>query len=92
MLHAEKIIELLEPYPGRAFRMSEIVRYVSSGRSLDLKGRRAMRKAVLRVLAALADSQHVEIRPPRAVLGGPAFYAWKVRHEARLSQQFAIAE
>lgn len=77
MLYAREVMDLLEPYPGREFRMVQIVRYVANGRPLDLKARRAMRKGVLRVLAALAESKLILVRPAKASRGGPAMYAWR---------------
>lgn len=82
MKFAREVIELLEPYPGREFKMAHIVRYVTNGRALSLKERRAMRKCVLRVVAALAESGTVVVRPPLPVRGGPAFYAWRKNDRA----------
>lgn len=64
-------------FPGRDFRMVAIVRYVADGRQLDLKGRRALRKAVLRVLESLEESGSILVRPPRAMRGGYALYQWR---------------
>lgn len=60
MKYATQVIELLAAYPGRAFRMAEIIRHVSRGRALSPSERNAMRRAVLRVLEALADSNQIQ--------------------------------
>ena len=77
MKFAKDVIELMQSYPGRQFRMIEIVRYVANGRRLALSERRSMRKGVLRVLESLAESGIVLIDPPRFHRGAPAFYAWR---------------
>jgi hypothetical protein len=74
---ASEIIDLMGAYPGRDFRMVQIVRYVANGRTLDLKERRAARKAVLRALEALVASGSVLLTPPTASRGAPVFYRWK---------------
>lgn len=77
LLYAREVIELMGSYPGRDFRMVEIVRYVTNGRTLDLKGRRSLRRGVLRVVLALSESGSVLIDPPQHTRGGFAHYRWK---------------
>lgn len=77
MLYAREVIELMGAYPGREFRMVQIVRYVTKNKHMDLRERRATRKAVLRALAAFAESGAVFVRPPEATRGAPVFYCWK---------------
>lgn len=79
MKYAHEVIELLAPYPGRQFRMAEIVRYVApQAAGAD---RQRVRNGVLRVLESLEEHGSVEITPA-ASRGGFATYAWqKVPHE-----------
>lgn len=77
MLYAREVIELLGAFPGRDFRMREIVRHVSRAGTLTPKQRLAMRMAIMRVIQQLAESQMVLIRPPRAGNGGYALYRWR---------------
>lgn len=77
MKHAKSLIELMAAYPGRDWKMSELVRYVSDGKELDLRARRAVRKGVLRALDALAATGCVLVRPPSVKRGGFAVYRWK---------------
>lgn len=76
MKFAHDVMDLMGAYPGREWRMVQIVRYVANGKTLDLKERRAVRKGVHRVLMALADSGTVTVRPEKS-RGGPAWYAWR---------------
>lgn len=79
MKYAHEVIGLLAPYPGRHFRMAEIVRYVApSARDTD---RQRVRNGVLRVLESLIENGSVTVeRATRR--GGFATYAWrKVPHE-----------
>ena len=74
MKHANKVIDLLAAYPGRAFVMRQIVRYIDP--SAGCQERTAIKKAVQRALVALAATGHVLITPAKT-LGGSARYAWK---------------
>jgi hypothetical protein len=64
-------------YPGREFRMSNLVKYVSGSRKHTLKERHAIRKSVLRALDALVESGSVLKSPPSAVRGGYVKYRWR---------------
>jgi len=77
--YAHEVIDLLAPYPGRQFRMADIVRYVApNAQGAD---RQRVRNGVLRVLESLADNGSVAVEPA-AYRGGFATYAWqKVPHE-----------
>lgn len=77
MKFAPEIIQLMAAYPGRDFRMVQIVRYVTANKPMDLKARRTARKAVLRALEAFVETGSVLIKPPSASRGAPVFYAWK---------------
>lgn len=50
MKYASEILGLMRPYPGRAFRMSQLVREVTGGRTLTARQMEAVRKGVKRVL------------------------------------------
>lgn len=76
MKYATEVLELLAAFPGREFRLAGIVRYVSGGRSMPLKDRRSVRKAVLRVLSALEGAGAVNKRPAKA-RGAGANYSWR---------------
>lgn len=73
MKYAKEVIDLLAAYPGRDFRMIEIVRYTVTA---DQDIHRA-RKGIQRVLQSLSESGYVIIRPPRAMRGSYALYRWK---------------
>lgn len=74
MKYAHEVIELLAAYPGRPFVMRQIVLYASP--RAGCQERVAVKKAVQRVLVALAAAGSVQITPPR-VFGAQAHYAWK---------------
>lgn len=79
MKYAHEVMDLMAPYPGRKFRMAEIVRYVDP--HANGAARQRVHKGVLRVLKSLHEHGQVEIEPA-AGLGGFASYAWKVRHQS----------
>ena len=74
MKHASAVIDLLAAYPGRPFVMRQIIQYVNprAGR----QERIAIKKAVQRVLQALAATGSVSVKGAK-VLGGTAFYTWE---------------
>jgi hypothetical protein len=78
---ASEVLELLGAYPGRDFRMAEIVRYIVGARP-DLRTRRAAREAVRLVLRHLVDAGPVEVTPAKG-RGGFAIYRWKEPEDAR---------
>lgn len=78
MKYAKEVMDLMGPYPGRHFRMGDIVRYVAPQAAGP--DRQRVRKGVLRVLESLVESGHVRV-VPAARRGGFATYAWKVGHE-----------
>lgn len=75
MLYAREVIELMAAYPGRDFRMREIVRYAMRGR--ETNQRHKIRVGVARVLLELERSGAILRRPPRAARGGYAEYRWR---------------
>lgn len=74
MKYAREVIELMSAYPGRTFRMAEIVRYVNPKAATGEK--HSLRRAILRVLDLLADTGAILKHPP-AASGGFAEYQWK---------------
>ncbi|WP_141243360.1 hypothetical protein [Bordetella genomosp. 1] len=56
MKFAMEVMELLEAYPLRSFRVVELVRHATRGRALEARERAAARKAVQRVLDAFIDT------------------------------------
>jgi len=74
--YADRIIGLMGAFPGREWRMGEIVRYVEpvQGR----KDRDRVRRGVARVLDALLEAGSVSRRPPIMERGSPVVYSWKV--------------
>lgn len=77
MLYATEIIELMAAFPGRDFKMAHVVNYVIDGKEINLREKRAVRKAVIRAITALSSTGCVLIRPPRASRGGYANYRWR---------------
>jgi hypothetical protein len=77
--YAKEVLDLMGAYPGRDFKMREIIHYVSPkaiGRE-----RNAVRRGVLRVMDELVTCGVIGRYPPHAVRGESTLYAWKVRHE-----------
>lgn len=60
MKYAHEVIDLLAAYPGREFRMAEILRHVSRGMPVASAAREAMRRGTRRVLEHLLDAGHVQ--------------------------------
>lgn len=78
MKYASEVIDLMECYPGREFRMAQIVNYVSPG--AVGAGRQRVRNGVARVLSFLHESGQVEVTPSER-RGSGAAYSWrKVPH------------
>jgi hypothetical protein len=76
MKHAREVIELLSPYPGRRFKMIEIVRYVCGSSRPSPKEWERLRKGIRRVLDELEEMGSVaRDNPGRA--GGYATYQWQ---------------
>lgn len=75
MLYAREVLELMGSYPGREFRIKEIINYARNGRNLTPKARRSMHVAVFRVLRELEQSQTIEVE--RSQNGRYSIYRWK---------------
>lgn len=69
-------MELMAAYPGRPFRMMQLVNYVGASPKNN-KERSALREGVRSVLKALIASGAVR-ELPRRQQGGYATYIWKV--------------
>jgi hypothetical protein len=78
MKYAKECMDLLAAYPGRGFKMREVINYVAP----DAIGRtrHAVRRGVLRVMDELVEMGTVNRYPPHAVRGESTLYSWKVRH------------
>ena len=74
MKYAKEVIELLAAYPGKEFRMAQIVRHVSRGVALSTRRRQAIRVGVKRVLYQLEEMGQIE-----QVKEGEtsSYYKWK---------------
>lgn len=75
MRYAAEVMDLLAAYPGRTFRMAEIVRHVAKGRPSCRQQRDRYRQGILRVLQALSDADVIRCRP--GIRGQPALYSWR---------------
>jgi ribosomal protein S19E (S16A) len=68
------VIELLGAYPGRDFKMIEILKYAGYRQQSDSKKRSAMRIAIHRVLKQLEEAGSIEVqRNARTAV----LYRWK---------------
>lgn len=79
MKYAHEVLDLMGAYPMRSFRMIELVRHVTRGRSLEPRERDAARKAVQRVLDALVEVGSAQVSAPAA--GRGAFAEYSVSHK-----------
>jgi hypothetical protein len=77
MLYVREITDLMAAYPGRDFKMAEIVNYVRAGRRMDRRARESVRLATWRALSALHDVGMVIVHYPNPVNGAYALYQWK---------------
>jgi hypothetical protein len=75
MKYAQEIIDLMGAYPGREFRMREIVRSIA-GRKADDKERKQIRIGVWRVLNQLNESGQIAIQK-RKENGAASKYCWQ---------------
>ena len=77
MKFAKEFIGLMAPYPGREFKMADLVRGATGARELTVKERTAARQGVLRAINALIDHGQVLRRPSRPGIRNAAVYRWK---------------
>jgi len=73
--YAHEVLDLMETYPARSFRVGELVRHATRGRPLTATEREAARKAVKRVLDALIATGTVSVTQPAEVSGASAEYS-----------------
>ena len=74
MKYAAEIISLMGAYPGRDWRMQDLVRHVAPVASPER--RHSVRRSVFRVLVSLEDAS-VVMRLPSRSRGGYSTYRWK---------------
>ena len=77
MLYVREVIELMGAFPGRDFRIGDVISYVRNGRELTDKQARAMREGVSRALQALSETGTVIVVRPFTNQRGWAYYRWK---------------
>jgi hypothetical protein len=77
MLYVREITDLMAAYPGRDFKMAEIVNYIRAGRRLDRRARESVRRSARNALHALSEAGVVGVRYPKAGSGAFALYRWK---------------
>ena len=75
MKHADKVINLMGAFPGKQFKMNQIVRYISP-KPPTQKERDAIRMQVRVVLKHLHESGCVEITKGEGRTS-PIMYSWK---------------
>jgi hypothetical protein len=78
--YGREVIELMEAYPGRRWRMIEIVRHCAGGRQPSALEWERLRKSVRRVLEQLNASGHIAILAAQGN-GASAAYCWKPGHQ-----------
>jgi hypothetical protein len=68
MQYARDLIDLMAAYPGRSFRMGDLVNYCGGGRATTKEKRGSVREGIRRVLAELHATGSVIItrESPRA--------------------------
>lgn len=76
MKYAREVIDLMACYPGREFRMAEILRHVTKGLALSDMQRGAVRQGVRHVLLELIASGQVEQEKRGST---SAVYAWSCK-------------
>ena len=80
MLYVAECIELMAAFPGRSFRIGDVISYVRNGKELSDKQARAMREGVVRALQALAETGSVVIVKPWTNQRGWCYYQWQMTH------------
>jgi hypothetical protein len=78
--YAKEVIDLLSAYPGRQFRMRNIV-YSIAGRKADDREKKQVRIGVWRVLKVLEESGHIVIEAQDG-RGASAQYAWRTSSDS----------
>lgn len=78
MKYAKEVLDLVAAYPGRGFKMREIINYIAP--KIAGRERHAVRRGVQRVMDELVQMGSIDRYPPHAVRGESTLYSWKVRH------------
>lgn len=76
MKYASEVIDLLAAYPGREFRMAQIVRHVTQAKAITESQRGAVREGVRQVLVELSKSGQVQVEKTGAT---SATYTWELK-------------
>ena len=82
MKYAHEVIDLMASYPGRAFRLMELVRHISHGRELTPTEKTRLQRGVQRAMEALEECGSVNIREPEEGRHGRA-YQWRVTNSSQ---------
>lgn len=77
MKYAKEVIDLMACYPGRSFRLVELVRHVSRGRALCATENTRLQRGIQRAMEALQDTGSVIIEPAQEGRHGRS-YQWRV--------------
>jgi hypothetical protein len=75
MKYAKEVMDLMGAYPGRGFKMREVIHYVAP--DAIGRARHAARRGVLRVMDELVTCGTIDRYPPHAVRGESTIYTWK---------------
>ncbi|TAL90922.1 MAG: hypothetical protein EPN62_00880 [Candidimonas sp.] len=75
--YAREIMGLMAAYPGRDFKMVELVREATKAQNLSAREKDSARKAVRRILKTLCESKLVLKRPTRPGVRNYICYRWK---------------
>ncbi len=77
MKYAKEVIGLMSAYPGRDWKMANLINEVSQGRTICKQERNRLRFCVAEVLKALESSGSIEVTKQKPLRGSFAFYRWK---------------
>lgn len=75
MLYAKEINDLMAAYPGRPWKMRQLVNHIAKGKPQSRQQRNRYREGVRLVLLALIDCGVVTRKPARP--GGTPLYIWR---------------
>lgn len=81
MKYAKEVIDLMGAYPGREFRMIQIVRHIADGHPKCTGQWERIRKGVRRVLDSMEEAGTISSRSSLSGTGGFSLYAWKAGHD-----------
>lgn len=86
MKYAREMIDLMAAYPGRPFRLVELVRHVSQGRQLSVTERTRLERGIQRAADALQSTGSVVIEEPTHGRHGRK-YLWRVTEPSHRAAQ-----